>query len=117
MPHRNGEDSTDIMGKMPRDRRRRHDQPWRTWYKTARWERLRQQVFLRDMYVCQRSGDMCIGKGNAPNAPVANHKTPHRGDPALFWSIDNLECVAKHVHDSLIQREEQATLQQRGVWY
>lgn len=104
------------MGKG-KDRRHRDAQPWRAWYKTARWEQLRQQVFVRDMFVCQRSGHMCIGQGNAPNAPIANHKTPHRGDERLFWDINNIETVTKAVHDSLIQREEQATLHQRGVWY
>jgi len=91
--------------------------PWKAWYKTARWERLRQQVFLRDLYKCQRSGVLCLGKHPAPNSPVANHKRPHRGDPALFWDADNVETVSKAVHDSIIQAEEQASLHQRGVWY
>jgi len=82
--------------------------PWRKWYNTARWERLRQQVFVRDGYVCQRSGVLCVGKHPAPNSPVANHKVPHKGDPKLFWDIDNLETVAKEVHDGLIQSEERA---------
>src|SRR5690606_38696016 len=89
-----------------RDRQRRDTQPWRAWYKTARWERLRQQVLLRDLYTCQRTGELCTGKGNQPNAPVVNHKRPHRGDPALFWDIDNLECVTKAAHDSMVQAEE-----------
>ncbi len=91
--------------------------PWKRWYKTARWERLRQEVFVRDMFICQRSQEMCIGKGNAPNAPIANHIKPHRGDEALFWDIDNIETVSKVVHDSEIQREEQGTLHQRGIWH
>jgi hypothetical protein len=37
---------------------------------------------------------------------VANHKIPHRGDPVLFWDINNIETVTKAVHDSLIQSEE-----------
>ena len=82
--------------------------PWRKWYNTTRWERLRQQVFVRDGYVCQRSGVLCVGKHPAPNSPVANHKVPHKGDPKLFWDIDNLETVAKEVHDGLIQSEERA---------
>jgi 5-methylcytosine-specific restriction enzyme A len=40
---------------------------------------------------------MCAGTGNDPNAPVANHKTPHHGDPALFWDINNIETVTKHI--------------------
>lgn len=91
-----------------RDRQRRICQPWRSWYKTARWERLKRQAHVRDMYICQRSGLLCTGKGNDPLAPVANHKTPHRGDPKLFWDIDNIETVAKFVHDGEIQRQERA---------
>lgn len=97
-----------------RNRQRSASQPWRAWYKTAAWRRLARAVYERDGYVCQRSGELCVGKAPAPNSPVANHKMPHRGDPYLFWDINNLETVAKRVHDSDIQREEQAT--PRGNW-
>lgn len=53
---------------------------------------------------------MCLGKGNEPDAPVANHKTPHHGDERLFWDMKNIETVTKAVHDSLVQSEEK-----RGV--
>jgi 5-methylcytosine-specific restriction endonuclease McrA len=89
-----------------RDKQRTATQHWRAWYKTARWEKLRQQVLIRDLYTCQRTGVLCIGKSPAPNSPVVNHKRPHRGDPFLFWDIDNLETVTKAVHDGLIQSEE-----------
>ncbi|MDX0574595.1 HNH endonuclease [Sinorhizobium medicae] len=100
-----------LVGRMPgdekaRDQHRRNTQPWRAWYKTPRWERLRRQAFQRDLYTCQRSGEICAGKGNDPNAPVANHRVPHHGDPALFWDIKNIETVTKRIHDSLIQAEE-----------
>jgi 5-methylcytosine-specific restriction endonuclease McrA len=78
----------------------------RSWYKSARWRQLRQQVFLRDLYKCQRSGVLAIGKHPEPNSPVANHKIPHHGDPDLFWDIDNIETVTKAIHDSLIQSQE-----------
>lgn len=94
-----------------------NDAPWRRWYKTARWQRLKMSAHLRDGFICQRTGVLLVGKHPAPNSPVANHKVPHRGDPALFWDLDNIETVAKSVHDSEIQREEQASLQERGVWY
>jgi 5-methylcytosine-specific restriction protein A len=71
-------------------------------------------VFVRDGYVCQRTGVLCAGKYPAPNSPVANHKKPHRGDLALFWDEDNVETVSKAVHDSVIQAEEQAV--PTGVW-
>lgn len=93
-----------------------HSAPWKAWYKTARWRRLRQEVLIRDAYTCQRTGHVLGGKHPAPDSPVVNHKRPHRGDERLFWDIDNLETVSKAVHDSEIQREEQDSLHQRGVW-
>lgn len=107
------------VGKMPgrvkqqfsndehaRTKFRDNTQPWRAWYKTKRWERLRIEVFIRDLYRCQRTGVMCTGRHPDANSPVANHKTPHHGDPALFWDVDNIETVTKEVHDGLIQSEE-----------
>ncbi len=82
--------------------------PWRNWYKTARWRALRMQVLLRDHFTCQREGCGRI-EGNTALL-VANHKTPHRGDPALFWAEGNLECVCKPCHDGPIQAEERRAL-------
>ena len=95
-------------GSASPDRLGRNAPSWRGWYKTARWEKVRQAAFLRDRWTCQRSGELCLGRGQEPNAPVANHKIPHRGDPQLFWSLDNIETVTKRVHDSLIKAEENA---------
>lgn len=71
-------------------------------------------MFVRDGFLCQRSGVMCIGVEPEPNSPVANHRRPHRGDPALFWDIDNIETVSKAVHDREIQKEERAV--PHGHW-
>lgn len=92
--------------KRAADRSREQLAPWRAWYRTERWQRLRLQVFLRDLYTCQRSGVLCMGKHPEPNSPVANHKRPHKGDPALFWDINNIETVSKKVHDTIVQAEE-----------
>lgn len=97
-------------------RRRRDNAPWRSWYGTARWQRLRQEVLIRDAYTCQRTGQVLGGKYPAPDSPTVNHKKPHRGNPILFWDPDNLETVSKAEHDAAIQREEQASLHQRGCW-
>lgn len=100
--------------KRTQDRARDDASAWRSWYKLKRWQDLRLAVFVRDGFVCQRTGVLCIGKHPAPNSPVANHKVPHRGNPRLFWDIDNVETVSKAVHDSDIQSEEQAI--PHGVW-
>lgn len=93
---------------IERNRKRDQLQSWRAWYKTARWQKLRAAVLMRDAYTCQRTGQVLGGRHPAPDSPVVNHRIPHRGDPALFWDIGNLETVAKAVHDSEIQREERA---------
>jgi 5-methylcytosine-specific restriction endonuclease McrA len=97
-----------IGDEQTRLREREKVQPWRQWYHSAEWQRLRRQAFVRDGYVCQRSGVLCIGKGNDPDAPIANHRIPHKGDRKLFFDLDNIETVSKEVHDGLIHREEKA---------
>lgn len=89
-------------------KQRDQEQPWRKWYYTRRWKALRQQVLLRDAYTCQKTGVICIGKHPEPNSPVVDHKTPHRGDPALFWDAENLETVSKTYHDREKQKAERA---------
>lgn len=95
-------------GERARDKHREATQPWRRWYHSAEWKALRLQAFRRDKYRCQRTGELCIGRGQQPNAPVANHKVPHKGDRNLFFSLDNIETVTKAAHDGLIQREEKS---------
>lgn len=106
---------TEPSTEQGRDQHRASIQPWRKWYKLKAWLQLRQQVFVRDGFICQRSGELCIGKHPAPNSPVANHKKPHRGNPDLFWDINNIETVTKAVHDSIVQAEEASM--PKGVWY
>lgn len=78
----------------------------RSWYRSAEWKRLKQAAHVRDNFTCQRTGTLCLGKGRDWNAPVANHKIPHRGRRDLFFDLDNIETVTKQVHDTIIQREE-----------
>lgn len=101
-----------------RDRSRYRDktQSWRAWYKTSRWQKLRLSILQRDLYTCRVTGVLLIGKHPAPNSAVVDHIKPHRGDEALFWDENNLQVVSKEYHDSVKQKEEQASLQHRGVW-
>jgi len=90
-------------------------QPWRRWYKTQRWQRLRDEVLLRDLFTCQRPE--CGRIEGDTSQLVCDHVRPHRGDEALFFDRSNLMTICKPCHDTIKQREEQATLHQRGVWH
>nr|WP_206080256.1 HNH endonuclease [Pacificoceanicola onchidii] len=99
------------LGRSPkseaeRSRHRDQTQAWRSWYKTARWQKLRRKVLKRDGYICQATGVALVGKYPAPNSPVVDHKRPHRGDPELFWDEDNLHAVSKDYHDRVKQSIE-----------
>lgn len=89
-----------------RSRHRDQTQGWRSWYKTARWQRLRLKVLQRDGYTCQATGALLVGKHPAPNSPVVDHIRPHRGNPDLFWDEDNLQAVSKEYHDKVKQSTE-----------
>jgi 5-methylcytosine-specific restriction protein A len=95
--------------------RRRRIQPWLRWYNTKRWQDLRIKIFTRDLFKCQMPGCGRI-EGNT-SLLVCDHKKPHRGNEQLFWDETNLQTCCKHCHDSTKQREEQSSLQTRGVWY
>ncbi|MFZ3483899.1 HNH endonuclease [Sphingomonas sp. 3-13AW] len=82
--------------------RQRDQQSWRKWYKTARWQKLRMVVLVRDLFTCQRCGVIEADTSQL----VADHKRPHRGDEALFWDDKNLWTLCKSCHDSWKQREE-----------
>ena len=90
--------------------RRPKAEAYRHLYRDKRWRGphgVRLQALGRDLYTCQRCGCLLLeGNRHHPRAAVVNHKTPHRGDPALFFDLDNTESVCKQDHDALIQREE-----------
>lgn len=88
--------------------------PWHRWYKTARWARLRLDVFLRDLFTCQMPG--CGRLEGDTSQLVCDHIKPHRGDERLFWDKANLQTLCKPCHDRLKQKEEQASRHMRGVW-
>lgn len=81
-----------------RDRTQVH----RAWYKTAKWQALRWSVLVRDQFTCAMCKRLCAGKGEA----VADHIIPHRGDEAMFWDADNLQCLCKSCHDGVKAKQE-----------
>lgn len=95
---------------VERMKTRDRDREWRQWYGTARWQALRERVLARDLYKCQATGVLLIGKYPADDSPVVDHIKPHRGDPDLFWDETNLRAVSKAWHDSIKQSMERGGL-------
>lgn len=77
-------------------------QHWRSWYKTARWQKLRWSILVRDLFTCS----MCKRIEADTSQLVADHRVPHRGDETLFWDEGNLQCLCKACHDSAKQSAE-----------
>lgn len=108
------------QGEQARDRYRAETQEHRAWYGLARWKRkptrpgdpggLRWHVLTRDLFTCQMCG--AASREGDGRDMVADHKTPHRGDEALFWDARNIQCLCKGCHDSTKQREERG----HGRW-
>ncbi|MBN7758973.1 HNH endonuclease [Nitratireductor aquimarinus] len=88
---------------MPRpDPRSLEAKAYRPWYSTARWQKLRWSILVRDRFTCRRC------KRVEPNTSllVADHIKEHKGDERLFWDRDNLQSLCKHCHDSAKQSFE-----------
>lgn len=77
---------------------------YKRWYKTARWQKLRWSILVRDLFTCA----MCGWSGPDTSKLVADHKDPHRGDPGKFWDASNLQVLCKRCHDSDAQRAEKS---------
>ena len=78
--------------------------PWRKWYKTARWQKLRWSVLVRDLFTCKR----CKRLEANTSRLVADHIVPHRGDEVMFWDSGNLQSLCKPCHDGPKQAAERA---------
>jgi 5-methylcytosine-specific restriction protein A len=83
------------------DARRRQDKPWRKWYATPRWQRIR-EAQLAEQPLCQR----CKARGLVEPATIVHHFDKHEGDEVKFWNAGNLQSVCKPCHDIDAQREE-----------
>lgn len=81
--------------------------PWRAWYRTARWQKLRWQILTRDLFTCRMCGQV-VGD---TSRLVADHIEPHRGDEKKFYDPANLQCLCKSCHDGPKQRAEA-----NGAW-
>ncbi len=85
---------------MARTQRSEEAQAYRSWYKTARWQRLRAQQ-LRTEPLCR----MCKAQDRVTIATVCDHIDQHKGDRIKFWSGPFQSLCAPH-HNSTKQSEE-----------
>jgi len=83
--------------------RRRREQPWRKKYYTTRWYALRDRQLTKQP-LCEH----CLqsNPSRITAATVVHHKTPHRGDDALFYDPNNLESACQPCHDGPLQSAE-----------
>ena len=98
-------------GEAQRSRYRDATAPHRAWYRTTRWQKLRQAILLRDSYTCQMSGVLLRGgrsdrTGSILRPAVIDHLVPHAGSPDLFWDPDNLWAISADMHDTVCQAIE-----------
>ncbi|MBB4094096.1 HNH endonuclease [Ochrobactrum pecoris] len=83
-----------------RDAHRVKVEPWRRWYRIARWQKLRMKIFTRDLFTCQ----MCGLLEPDTSKLVCDHREPHGGSETKFWDETNLQCLCKTCHDGEKQR-------------
>lgn len=70
-----------------------------------RWEKAR-RVFLKLNPLCLH----CRENGFVVSATVVDHVEPHRGDPGLFWDIENWQALCNRCHVGWKQRQEKGEL-------
>ena len=71
-------------------------------YGSLRWKRLR-MAHLSTSPFCKRCGAV---------AELVHHRTPHNGDPILFYAPDNLESLCTACHN---REHERGAVQGRGA--
>lgn len=85
------------------NKRKQHSaeaQAYRHLYKTAAWQRIRQEQ-LTKYPLCGR----CLARGNVVPATIVHHVEKHNGNPVKFYA-GPLESLCKTHHDSDAQSEE-----------
>ncbi|MBQ1805680.1 MAG: HNH endonuclease [Oscillospiraceae bacterium] len=81
-----------------------------SFYKSARWQRLRAMVLRRDGYQCQVSKRY----GKRVEATTVHHVFPREEFPEYQWEPWNLISLAGDVHDEMHDRQSGA-LTEKGV--
>lgn len=83
---------------------RSNDEPYRKLYKTARWQKLRWSILVRDLFTCQ----MCGKIGADTSKLVCDHVEQHHGDPIAFWAGPFQTLCADPCHNTHKQRLERS---------
>lgn len=82
------------------DAKRQAEQPWRAWYNSKRWYRLRHhQLAAHPLCAFHHS------RGEIVAAAVVDHVDPHRGDETKFW-LGPFQSLCKACHDGAKKRIE-----------
>ena len=81
-----------------------------SFYKSARWQRLRAMVLRRDGYQCQ----VTKRYGRRAEATTVHHVFPREEFPDYQWEPWNLISLAGDVHDEMHDRQSGA-LTAKGV--
>ena len=77
----------------------------RRWYRTARWKRLRAELFAENP-LCAT----CAAQQRTEVWTDLDHIRPHRGDPRLFWDRANLQGLCKSCHSAKTATRDAPTL-------
>ena len=93
---------------MPRKTDQRSDEAaqYRALYRGAQWQRLREQVMRRDGGVCRMCKRICRTGERSGRTATIDHVIPHKGDPTLFYDIDNLQLLCGACHSGAKQHAE-----------
>lgn len=83
---------------------RSNDEPYRKLYKTARWQKLRMSILVRDLFTCQMCGKLETNTSRL----VCDHVEPHNGDPAAFWAGPFQTLCADPCHNTHKQKIERS---------
>lgn len=67
----------------------------------SRWQKFSRN-YLKAQPLCVR----CQKEGKYVRATVVDHIKPHRGDPKLFWDVENMQPLCKPCHDRKTRRED-----------
>jgi 5-methylcytosine-specific restriction protein A len=82
---------------------------YRAWYKSPSWEIMRDLRLTANPFCAY-----CERQGRLVRATVCDHVRPHRGDPDLFFDLENTQSLCKRCHDSTKAREENYAIKAVG---